>query len=287
MAAEIFTGQIQTARLLSNRIGYGPLPAPSDEVEQHLYLWADGRAQLNTYCYGNGVEYPQVRSEQMNSARCFHLLCRLADLFRQPISLPDAADCGDWSLTLTNCDGHSFHFSGSLCRGEAQLEQISDLLRETLELPELFALDGNSSSDRIERIGLDYRRHALPHEVCDPLCGKWRCQEHLTLDRAAGTLEHSQTCGGLRSSRSIHAPQQVSELLDRFDPAVFPARSSFLCSSNSLPAEYAVTVTLLHGGSKSVQGRCEAGLLPGDLGMLLRAAQDFLSSCCAPELLHF
>lgn len=285
MAAEFFTGKISAARLLSNRLGYGPLPAAGDEVEQHLCLWDNGRAHLHTFCYGDGVDYPEHRNEQLEPAACNDLLQQLADLFRQPPELPYASDCGDWSLTLTNSEGRSFHFSGSLCPGEPRLERISDLLREALELPELFALDGNASSDRIERITLDYRRRALPGEGRAAAgSAKWRHQEYLTLDRQTGMVEHSQNGGGLRARRSIHAPQQVAELLDRFDPGEFPGTLPLNKAAPELAAEIAVTVTLLHGGCKTLAGPCEIGTLPGELGELLRAVQDFLADCCRPEL---
>ena len=51
-------------RIETNIIAYGPEPAPSDEVEQHLTVSETGRIWFNAYQYGDG-NYLRSRSSQI------------------------------------------------------------------------------------------------------------------------------------------------------------------------------------------------------------------------------
>lgn len=46
-----FRGEIQKMRLFANNMGYGPLPAPGEEVEQRLTLTANGKVWLSRFSY--------------------------------------------------------------------------------------------------------------------------------------------------------------------------------------------------------------------------------------------
>ena len=46
-----FRGELQKMRLIANNMGYGPLPAPGEEVEQRLTLTANGKVWLSRFSY--------------------------------------------------------------------------------------------------------------------------------------------------------------------------------------------------------------------------------------------
>lgn len=45
----------KSIQIKSNKIGFGPLPQPEDEVEQHLTITATGGVWLSRYSFGRGV----------------------------------------------------------------------------------------------------------------------------------------------------------------------------------------------------------------------------------------
>lgn len=70
-----------------------------------------------------------------------------------------ATDVGNWEMELTNTDGKIYKFRGSLC-SEFEIEgvDLSDLVRSSLNMPELYVFDGNSKTKTINRIEIFYHR---------------------------------------------------------------------------------------------------------------------------------
>ena len=55
-------------------------------------------------------------------------------------------------MELTNTAGKVYKFSGSLCSSfEVDGIDLSDLLRDSLKMPELYAFDGNNKPDMVNR----------------------------------------------------------------------------------------------------------------------------------------
>ena len=46
-----FHGELQKIRLIANNMGYGPLPAPDEEVEQRLTMTREGKVLLSRYSF--------------------------------------------------------------------------------------------------------------------------------------------------------------------------------------------------------------------------------------------
>lgn len=61
-----------------------------------------------------------------------------------------ATDIGNWNMELTNTTGKVYKFSGSLCSSfEVDGIDLSDLARDSLKMPDLYAFDGNNKPDII------------------------------------------------------------------------------------------------------------------------------------------
>ena len=55
-------------------------------------------------------------------------------------------------MELTNTLGKVYKFSGSLCSSfEVDGIDLSDLLRDSLKMPDLYAFDGNNKPDMVNR----------------------------------------------------------------------------------------------------------------------------------------
>ncbi len=68
-----------------------------------------------------------------------------------------ATDIGDWLMELTNTEGVTYKFRGSLCADfNYEGTDLSDLIRDTVGMDDLYVFDGNCKPDVINRITLDY-----------------------------------------------------------------------------------------------------------------------------------
>ena len=142
-----FEGKIKSMRLISELIGYGPMPVPDQEVEQRLTLNSRGQLWFSNYLYGDGVKYKLHHKERrtISSTDAENILQAVSKMFASPQTYALIADVGMWRMTLLNEVGQYFEYEGALASyGENDpLGVISDELRKTLSMPQLAAFDGD------------------------------------------------------------------------------------------------------------------------------------------------
>ena len=144
-----FEGKIKSMRLIAEMFGYGPMPAPDQEIEQRLTLNSRGQFWFSNYLYGDGVKPKLHRKERstISPTDAAHILRLVSKEFASPQSTGFATDVGMWRLSLLNEDGQSFKYEGSLVsHGDNDLLGIASAeLRKILSMPELAAFDGMAS----------------------------------------------------------------------------------------------------------------------------------------------
>ena len=148
-----FEGKIKSMRLISEMIGFGPMPAPDREVEQRLTLNSRGKIWFSNYLYGDGVKQKLHRKEcsTISPTDAAQILLLVSKEFASPQSTGFATDVGMWRLSLLNEDGQSFKYEGSLVsHGDNDLLGIASAeLRKILSMPELAAFDGKVSEGQL------------------------------------------------------------------------------------------------------------------------------------------
>lgn len=285
----IFDGVAQKLQIISNNICYGPCPKPDDEIEQHLSIAADGRIFFSVYAYGNGTKYIKTRTKnfKIGSEKTAYLLKIVGDYFSDEYDVSFATDVGDWEMTLSNADNTPYHFRGSLCSGcSDELENISNVIRSTLDMPELLLFDGCANSDRIEKIAVDYHRvtkvkpGVLP-EGATWEYATWDYSEQLTIDRKTETLEHTQNIGsGCQVSRKYHVEDGITSLLDDLDAQAFFAHTEgnppdVICNPLETK-EYRITIDYLYGDQMVLTGSFDKYGLPDDFSDFAETVFDFM-----------
>lgn len=146
-----FEGKIKSMRLIAEMIGYGPMPAPDQEIEQRLTLNSRGQIWFSNYLYGDGVKQKLHRKERstISPTDAAHILQLVSKEFASPQSSGLVTDVGMWRLSLLNEAGQCFKYEGSLVsHGDNDLLGIASAeLRKILSMPELAAFDGMASEN--------------------------------------------------------------------------------------------------------------------------------------------
>jgi len=146
-----FEGKAKKIRLISNSLGYGPRPAPGEEIEQHLTIAEDGRVWFSGYGLSDGGKTNKLRSARHSLAPGIssHIITQVAAQFADGYSEELVMDVGSWDLEITNDEGQSFRFHGPLCAGDnKELTRLSDLIRYHLGLDHL-VFDGDAVEEQI------------------------------------------------------------------------------------------------------------------------------------------
>ncbi len=286
----IFEGTLQKMRIISNNICYGPCPDPEDEVEQHLTVNTDGRVWFSAYAFGDrSGKYTKARTNNfsIDSGSATELLNKVAAYFGEEYTEVFATDIGDWVMELTNTDGKTYKFRGSLCADfEVDGVDLSDLIRDTLGLPDLYAFDGNNKPDKINRILLDYHRvtKIKPKVVPEDATWEfvtWDYTEHLIIDRETETLEHIQNIGtGCKVSRKYEIEGGIESLLDDFDAEdlfgnIVGNPNDIIENPNEIK-DYKITIDYKKNPQKVITGSFDKNGLPDDFEEFADAVFDFI-----------
>ncbi len=138
-----------------------------------------------------------------------------------------ATDVGRWYLLLMNEEGEEFKLHGSLiCNSQCSQTKLSVLIRSVLDMTDLFAFDGYTVKDYVQRLCIDYHRitkikpKTTDNEATN--CFTWDYSEQLVINRASSTLEHVQHIGSnCQVSRKLYVQGGVENLLDGIKEGFF------------------------------------------------------------------
>lgn len=227
LLSDTFQGDIKKACIVSNNVCYGPMPKSDREVKQHLTINDEGCVWFSGYNFGTeGERYEKARTKnfKIEKASAVKLLNILAAYFENGYIEDFATDIGDWVMELTTTEGVIYKFRGSLC-AEFDYEgtDLSDIVRDTVGMNDLYVFDGNCKPDMITKITLDY--HRSTRIKSDQKSNgaawdfvTWDYTEHLIIDRETETLEHIQNIGtGCKVSRRYEIEDGVESLFEIFD----------------------------------------------------------------------
>lgn len=132
---------IKSIRIDSNNIGFGPMPLPTDEVEQHLTISNTGRVWLSRYAFGDGYrhvlqqrEYSQMKRDDVEALiRCVNQFLKSEnnEMF--------VTDVGSWTMTVKYEDGEKEIIKGSMI-GDVVGDgvNITQFIRSHVDIKNLF-----------------------------------------------------------------------------------------------------------------------------------------------------
>lgn len=283
----IFEGQVQKIQITSNNIGYGPCPEPDEEVEQRLTIAADGRVWFSGYNYGQGFEqYERGRTKNYSIGKeaAARILNAVDTYFSDEYDTVFATDIGSWEMTITNTESKPYQFKGSLCCDfDVDGIDLSDLVRDTLDMPDLFVFDGNDKPDRVDKITINYHRVTkikpkVPISDTVEYC-TWDYSEQLVIDRETETLEHTQRVGsGCVISRKYYVQEGVVGLLDDLDAdCLFEhivGNTPGVITDSLETKDYEITVDFKKRPQLVIKGTYDKNGLPSDFPEL---AEDILN----------
>ncbi len=281
----IFQGALKKMRIVSNNICYGLMPQPDDEVEQHLAINKDGRVWFSGYNYGYGGEkYEKTRSRnfKIEKTSADRLFVVISAYFGKEYNEVFATDIGDWTMELTNTDGVTYKFRGALCADlEYEGDDLSDLIREAVEMDDLYVFDGNSKPDVINRIVIDYNRVTKIKPKVIPEGATWDYNEHLIVDRKTETLEHIQVIGtGCRISRKYQVEGGIENILDSFDAdelfTQIEGNPSDVVETPNETKDYTITIDFKKNPQRVISGSYDKRGLPEDFADFAETVFDFI-----------
>lgn len=286
----IFKGTLKKMRIVSNNVCYGPMPESDEEVEQHITINNEGCVWFSGYNYGHGGEgYEKARSKnfEIDKTATDKLLSAIATYFGNEYIEIFATDIGNWIMELTDTEGITYKFRGSLCAEfDYDGTDLSDLVRDTVGMDDLYVFDGNSKPDVINKITLDYHRitkikpkEVLGNETLEFVT--WDYTERLVIDREMETLEHIQNIGtGCRVFRKYEIEGGIENLLDSFDAedlfANIQGNPDDVIETPNETKDYSITIEYKKNPKRIITGSYDKNGLPEDFADFTETVVDFI-----------
>lgn len=273
----IFTGSPQKIRIVSNGICYGPCPKPEDIVEQHITVTSDGQARYSGYVFGDGYgEYEKAQTKNFKIAKetAQNILDKVATYFSNEYDEIYATDIGSWEMEITNTEGKAYKFRGSLCANfEVDGIDLSDLIRDSLEIDDLYVFDGRFKPDTIDKIIVDYHR-VTKIKAKQTLNEKnefvtWDYTEQLIIDRETESIEYIQNIGtGCTVSHKYNVQDGIERLLDDLDTdylfGYIEGNPFDIMDTPNETKEYAITIDFKKKPQRIIKGTFDKNGLPDD-----------------------
>ncbi len=152
-ALRCFEGVPEKMSIVSNSFGFGITPGPEEEVVQHLSIDDSGQVAFSVYAYEDySEERPPLRNNSftIEESISIEILNKVALYFKEEYYEEFAYDIGMWFLGLTNTEGRTYKYQGSLCTSfEIEGIDLSELIRERLGLLDLYVFDGNDKPEEM------------------------------------------------------------------------------------------------------------------------------------------
>lgn len=285
----VFQGTLKKIHIVSNNICYGPEPQSSDEVEQWLTINDEGCIWFSGYNYGDTENYDKARSRNFKIEKnaTDKLFKAMSAYFGNEYEEIFATDIGTWVMELTNTEGVTYNFSGSLCADfDYRGIDLSDFIRETTGMDDLYVFDGNCKPDVINRIVFDYHRITKSKPKVVPEWATWEYvtwdyTERLLIDRETETLEHIQNIGtGCKVSRKYEIEGGIENLLDNFDADELflhiEGNDGDIVENSRETKDYTITIDYKKNPQRVVTGTFDKKGLPSDFDEFAETVSDFI-----------
>lgn len=285
----IFEGTPKKIRIVSNNICYGPCPEPADEVEQHITINSEGRVWFSAYVYGLGVgKHTKSRTKhyKVEKAVAEKVPNAVASYFSKEYVEIFATDIGDWNMEITNTDDETYNFRGSLCAVfEVDGIDLSDLIRDALEMDDLYVFDGNCKPDKVNRITVDYHRvtRIKPKQPINDNTEYviWDYTEQLIIDRESETIDYIQNIGtGCVISHKYKVEGGIENLLDNWDAddlfSNVAGNPPDVVESPNETKEYVITVDFRKSPQRIIHGTYDKNGLPDDWAEFAETVFSFM-----------
>lgn len=283
----LFQGTLKKIRIVSNALSYGLEPGHDEEVEQHLSISDIGQVWFSGYAWGIAGQYEKRREKvftisKVDTNRLFAAIT--AYFSDEKYTEVFATDIGVWILELTNAEGSTYRFHGSLCAGfEYEGTDLSDMVRDVFGMDDLYVFDGNSKPDIIERITLDYRSTVKmasdQQAVKEPVIRSHK--ERLVIDRETGTLEYRKEYGGEnRVSGKYEMKDKIENLLDEFDAeelfSYVEENPDDVIDTPDENLSYKITVDYKKNPQRVIEGDFDKKSLPEDFADFIERVSRFI-----------
>ncbi len=287
----IFKGTLKRMRIVSNNIHYGSMPEPGEEMEQRITINDEGEVWFSGYNFVNKEEkYEKARTKNFKIAKVSadKLLNAIAAYFANEYVETFETDVSFWTMELTNTEGTTYKFHGSLC-ADLYYEgmDLSNLVRDIVGMDDLYVFNGNCKTDVINRITLDYHRltkikmnEILDYNTLEYV--KWDYTEHLIIDGEAETIELIQNVGtGCKISHKYEIEDGIKSLLENFDAEDLFSHTEgnpddVVENPNEIK-DYKITIKYKKNSKRIIEGSFDKKGLPDDFSDFAETVFDFIS----------
>lgn len=287
----LFQGTLQEISIVSNRTYDGLSLAPEDEVEQHITIYADGRGKFSSYRFGDipgQYEEANTCDFEIDKAIADQIFKVFLSYFSSGHTQVIANDTGTWKTVLTNTKGRIFRFHGCFCAGPCYKgADLSELIRNSLSMTNLYVFDGHSNPDEIIRISIEYHRITKirpkdrPDNALSPNVVIWDYSEQLILDGTTETLEHIAHIGtGCHVSHKYEVEEGISSLLESFDAdrlfRHIEGNPEDVIENPDESRVYTINIDYKNSPRRSIHGSFDKKGLPSDFDEFIDAVYQFI-----------
>ena len=259
----LFQGTLKKIRLISDSLSFWHVPKMDEETEQHLTINHKGQVWFSGFCFMKSDEFkPRKKIFRIEPEAVQKIFDTFSVYFGGLYTQDFTTDAGHWKLELTNTENQTYQFVGPLCTScRVNGVDLSDLVREQLEMFDLFVFDGESMEDVIDKIALQVQLDREDHS------------EKLVLDRQTDTLVYVREKGKALCNYLIK--DGIAELLNKLSKETRFSEETGL-GEETESNQYLMTIDYHFGASQTFKGIFDSKGLPKDFACLMNDVHELM-----------
>jgi len=257
-----------------------------NEIEQNLSIDDEGYVHFSTYNLENKIRKSRVKNFKIEKEASDKLLNIFSIFFSNEYDEIVRMDSGNWMMELYNAEGKIYRFQGSLYTYfDYQGMDLSDLVRNTLGMDDLYVFDANYKADEINKITLEYhkiQKIEIP-KILDKesRCIIWDYTESLIIDRETETIEHIQNIGtGCKVTHKYEIEDGIEILLEDLDAEDFftyvEGNPNDVIETSKEKKDYRITIDYKRKSQRIIEGSYDKKALPMDFPNFIERVFEFI-----------
>ncbi len=282
-----FFGIPKTIKIDSAPVFFNRMLTPGDEICQEIEINDSGKAKIIRTIYKEKKEEIEVQEMQIDESAAKRVMEAFANYFsRKDAYEVRAEDAGTWTVEMINTKGQAYSYSGSLIRRFILLEDtdLSDLVRETLGMDELYVMDREAFADPIQSIIVEY-----VHQIIPDTSSIKTYDERLIIDRSNETIDLTRNdANGNRIQHIYHLKNIVKNVLNWFsDDELFyiDEETEPVYEDPDETRKYTITFVYKYSGKMIIEGKFYKNGLPDQYAEFAKTMISILEQYGSMEML--
>mgnify|MGYP000844408995 CR=1 FL=1 len=293
-----FSGEIEKLKLRTYSFGLNITAGLQKDIKQNLTINDSGKVQFTSYVFagndsGNIHQREGTKDFKIEKTNVHKIFSAFSNFFINIDEHRIVSDIGGWELELTNTEGDTYFFCGSIDKVlNYKGIDLSILIRDALGMDNLLVFDGNYKEYFINKISIEYYRFSgKNYDKEEEGYLPFQYSEHFVIDKASESITHIQIVGrGCKISHKYEYIEEIHKLFEDFNQidlfSYIEGNPSDVVENLDQSKKYKITIDYDNKEPYIISGSFDKRGLPSDFPYFVKSIFECTATYPLGEILN-